>query len=336
MATGVVRSAICCVLTEYDRTQDSCGECVKESREQLTKLLQLINEDQALEIFDKFSLSLTKALENCVSTCLSTVSLCRSKSVQREKLWTAFHSLSLRELPTLWCDLCEQQDFPKLSPLVYKNVNKQLYEDFIKSHLYSQSTAASCTTAIEIPPLSADEENIIRYAAGYVALKLLNKYETSMPEFVECLTSMAVAGDDSSFYEYTRKWTRQVNRGGLFEVNDMCYCLVREIEIQTQKQLTGILSQSTSSDSDLDKKEIVISAVISDESVQFFWTMISVDISNEEHAIQLLREIVALWITIRGYSIAGEWLEKYKQVKKSGTKKCRSLRKDLKKKATDK
>ena len=85
MATGVVRSAICCVLTEYDRTQDSCGERVKESREQLTKLLQLINEDQALEIFYKFSLSLTKALENCVSTCLSTVGLCRSKSVQREK-----------------------------------------------------------------------------------------------------------------------------------------------------------------------------------------------------------------------------------------------------------
>ena len=58
MATGIVRSAICCVLTESDPTQDSCGEWIKESRQQICKFLQEINEDQALEIFDKFSSSL--------------------------------------------------------------------------------------------------------------------------------------------------------------------------------------------------------------------------------------------------------------------------------------
>lgn len=79
-----------------------------------------------------------------------------------------------------------------------------------------------------MPQPTEDEESIIRYAAGYVALKLLKKYE-NMPEFVECLSAMAVAGDDSSLLEYTCKWTRQVNRGGLYEVGDMCYSLFREI-----------------------------------------------------------------------------------------------------------
>lgn len=37
-------------------------------------------------------------------------------------------------------------------------------------------------------------EHHIRYAAGYVALKLLNKYA---PDYVERLSTMAVAGDDS-------------------------------------------------------------------------------------------------------------------------------------------
>ena len=184
MATGIVHSAICFVLTETDpmQMQDSCGERVRESREQLCKFLQAINEDQTLEIFDKFSSSLLSVLEKCLSTCLSSVGPCRSKSVQREKLWTAFHSLSIRELPKLWSELFTSGEdqghtIPKLSPLVYQNVNQRLYEDLIKSHVCSQSTGA-CRLA-GVPQLSEDEENIVRYAAGYVALKLLKKYERS-------------------------------------------------------------------------------------------------------------------------------------------------------------
>ena len=86
------------------------------------------------------------------------------------------------------------------------------------------------------------------YAAGYVALKLLKKYEVSTLEYVKCLSTMAVAGDDSSLLEYTSEWTRQVNRG-LFEVNDMCFSLFREIELKMRQHSPSVLSQSTSSDS---------------------------------------------------------------------------------------
>ena len=88
-------------------------------------------------------------------------------------------------------------------------------------------------------------------------------------------------GDDSSLLKYTRKWTRQVNQGGLFEIGDMYYFLSREIELKTQQHLPSILSQSSSSDSDCNNKEVMISAVLGNESVQFFWTILSVDISNE-------------------------------------------------------
>lgn len=240
--------------------------------------------------------------------------------------------MSVRELPELWSGLFSEQDsmIPKLSPLVYQNVNQRLYEDLIRTHICSQSTITCRESSTEVKELTLDEENIIRYAAGYVAFKLLKKYEKSEPEFVECLSTIAVAGDDSSLLEYTCKWTREVNRGGLFEVSDMCYYLFKEIELKTRQHLPSLLSPSVSSDLDHNNKEIVISAVLGSESVQFFWTMLSVDIPNEECAIKLLHEIVALWITIRGFSIAGEWLEKYKQQKKSGTKKSKSLRKQLK------
>ena len=53
--------------------------------------------------------------------------------------------------------------------------------------------------------------------------------------FVECLSSLAVDGDESSLLEYTIIWTRLVNRGGLFEVNDIAFLLFKEIELITRK-----------------------------------------------------------------------------------------------------
>ena len=55
---------------------------------------------------------------------------------------------------------------------------------------------------------------------------------------------------------------------------------------------------------------------------------ISIDILVEEHAIKLLEEMVGLWVTIRGYSIAGAWLEHHKHINKIYT--VKALRKDLK------
>ena len=55
--------------------------------------------------------------------------------------------------------------------------------------------------------LGSEEENAIRYASGYVAMKLVKRYKEEgskkAAQFVECLSNMAVNGDDSSFYAYT-------------------------------------------------------------------------------------------------------------------------------------
>ena len=72
-------------------------------------------------------------------------------------------------------------------------------------------------------------------------------------------------------------------------------------------------------------------AVLNCDDIQFYWTMLSVDIVDENHAIQLLKEVIGLWISVRGFSIAGVWLEEYKQV---CTSKSTALRKDLKYKST--
>ena len=78
--------------------------------------------------------------------------------------------------------------------------------------------------------LSKDEENILRYACGYVVKKLLHKYiqqdGDKAAAFVECISRMQSGYKDdkpvSSFIEYTNEWTKPVNRG-LYEVNDDVY-----------------------------------------------------------------------------------------------------------------
>ena len=79
-------------------------------------------------------------------------------------------------------------------------------------------------------------------------------------------------------------------------------------------------------------REAIIGAVASVTIIQFYWTILSIDILFEEHAIKLLEEMVGLWVTIHGYSITGAWLEHHKHINKIST--VKALRKDLKRKAS--
>ena len=49
----------------------------------------------------------------------------------------------------------------------------------------------------------------------------------------------------------------------------------------------------------------LIAEVASDDTVQFLWTIVSIDITDEEAAVKLLADVIGLWVTIRGFSIAG-------------------------------
>lgn len=62
---------------------------------------------------------------------------------------------------------------------------------------------------------------------------------------MECLSGMAINGEESSFLEYTTEWVHRVNRGDLFEVNDTALSLFREIELGMRDRLSVILKSSS-------------------------------------------------------------------------------------------
>ena len=64
-----------------------------------------------------------------------------------------------------------------------------------------------------------------------------------------------------------------------------------------------------------DLREGIVYSIAGDDDIQFFWTLLSVDIETESQATKVLKQIIGVWLTIRGHSIAGTWLEHYKENK---------------------
>ena len=120
---------------------------------------------------------------------------------------------------------------------------------------------------------------------------------------------------EDSYLDYTKRWIRAVDRVGLFRINYEVYVLFYEIEKKVRQFLVKLIGQS----SQLDKKEIV-EEIVTHENIQFFWSMISVDI-DQHVGEQLLTQIVQLWLTIHGFSTAGAFVEQYKQVTTSHSSK---------------
>ena len=316
-----MRAVLCSVST--DSTFTGRSERSRTALQQTTRLIEKSSDPNYQDNFDNFAVKLVNVLE---TTFRSSTGYTRSHAVQREKLWKAFHGVRVSKLVDLWKQLLISLE-EDLDPLVQQYVNQKLYEDIIKCNFCSYPSPTSKDSS-----LTPDEENIIRYASGYVPMVLMKKYERVVSEksasFVECLSAMAVNGEESTILEYTSQWVSKVNRGGLFEVNDMAYLLFREIEINLQDKLTKLLQPSATVQ--LDRKEELITSTAQDDTVQFYWTMLSADIDGEEESVELLRDIVELWLTIRGFSIAGQWMEIYKKCSSKTTKKSKSLRKTLK------
>lgn len=84
--------------------------------------------------------------------------------------------------------------------------------------------------------MRAEDENVFRYVSGYVSLKLMRRFEkqsgAKVRQFVECLSKMAVMGEESSFYEYTKEWLKLANRGGTFQVNEPTYLFYHAVPLR--------------------------------------------------------------------------------------------------------
>lgn len=293
---------------------------------------QLINKisenEQAAESFDKFCANLYAKLESLCDSCRDE----RSCSLAKGKLWCLFHMVCTCEIPEIWDNLFMELGISCEDQLLPQSVSQEIFEKVIVKHFSRLSGSPSTSTPViqEVITLSKDELNVLQYVGGYVPHALLKRYKRFGKKYenlFECLKEMAVVGETDHLFEYTKEWISKVDRGGLFPLNNMTFLLFTELE----KQVRGLLSRhmlKMHHSSDTFKNE-VIKKTCDNEDVQFQWSLVCQCIDKEEDACWLLTEIVTLYVTIRGFSIAASWMESYKQEKKRSTKKSVELRKHL-------
>ena len=171
----------------------------------------------------------------------------------------------------------------------------------------------------------------MRYACGYVPHALLKKYETKCgdrcSDYVQCLGDMAIEGEGDDVLTYTTKWLDQVNRGGLFPLNNNSFSFFVEVE-----KIVRVLLPKHVIHNDNDKatfRKSVLDKIIKNNDVQFYWALLSQDINDQQSSEALLAEMVTLWVTIRGFSLAASWMEAYKRSQKKTTEKATGLRKSI-------
>lgn len=271
-----------------------------------------------------FAISLLRTLQQCVRATHASDARCREKS------YVAFYQAQLGSIPDLWIKVHRDLSLPPPDPLWPQTTSRLMFEDMLVETLKGKHLQGRVPALKEHQQLhmAADQENVLRYAAGFVPYKLLRKYKQKDTEeagaIVDCLVEMAVSGEDSSFLEYTAEWTKAINRGGLFEVNNVSYLFFRAMEGQVSTMLRTLTIGSTVSEAD------VLASVCSNEDVLFHWDLLTGALNTETGSI-LLQEFAQLWLTIRAHAYTRMVLEEHKHDKQVTTAKAKALRASLKK-----
>ena len=265
-------------------------------------------------------------------------------STRRRKMWSAFYQLQVSELSSLWEALLQDiglknDDTGKIHyclPAMVNNIviscstlSIALFTEHINLELFETKVLLDFTPPViqcPLAPLTKDELNALRYIAGYVPFKLLKKLQKRQ-EFRRWLEGMAVEGTETSYLDYTKEWIERVNRGGLFRVNDKAFVFFTHLELRVRTYLPKLLRTSSGI-----TKEEVLRDIVENEDLILSWMAAIGDFEDEWLASELLQHVSELWLTIRGFSAAGAWMEYYKQCKEKLIEKNKALRKDLKRK----
>ena len=247
-------------------------------------------------------------------------------SNQREKMWKAYHVLctdpKFIEEVTAYLTVRSQTFF-------VQSLIRKLFEKIVQR----KSVLPSSDTDLHHSQISPIEENILRYAAGFVPFSLKKhcmkreSHNIEYEEKIKCLNSIGVSNEiehSQDFLEYTQSWLKKQNRGGLFMLNNDGYQFFKAVECHCRKYFQQKCVKGVS-----DIRLPVINAVFRDKVALEHWKKATV---GRDSAVsdQVMRMCIKLWINIRGHAFAVNYIEKFKNLQTAQASKKKALRKDLK------
>ena len=97
-----------------------------------------------------------------------------------------------------------------------------------------------------------------------------------------------------------------MKKGEIKLVNNKIYHFFHAVEMRVRRHFSKASAPTLSAGS----KAELVESIATDDDVNFFWSILS-----EEEQI-LLRMLIDLWVTIRGFSFSKSMMEMYKQAQK--------------------
>ena len=123
-------------------------------------------------------------------------------------------------------------------------------DKFLKHGLKFRNSLLESNNEIQVPKgnqiLESDQEESLRYVAGYVLYSLKNSMKNSDPYLKKAVSGIIGiwggkkdmgCSNNITFLEYTRYWVEKVNRGELIYVTDDFYKFIRNIEYTAREVL---------------------------------------------------------------------------------------------------
>lgn len=296
-------------LEKDDKFQTNSTSCksILQAATSLNVWCKDVRHALALKLFSK---SIIGDLDSCLHEKIykmwALFHECRTSSAYRLK-WASFLKVTIDDYPALF----------------YQYMTDSLFKILLrhKHMVYLTTTSTAC------PPLTFEEQNALRYVAGFVIRSVLQKYKNESAEASEeTLFLYHLGGDDDDASGGTEDWVNLLDRGGLWHVNNSTYSLFLDIEQLLRQHLQNTPLQCYNSTVELNLSDKVCKC----EDVLFQWSMLSAEIDYEK-SMNILKRIVKLYITIRGHAFANSVIELYKQRKQRTLQKRKALRTELNK-----
>ena len=219
---------------------------MKIARESAQKVLDATSGENASakEAFAKFATRLKERLE-----ALASPHNCKQLSTQKQRLWSGFHSARISELRSLWTDMYTSLGLESRcaqDPLLGEYVNKKMVGECIKDKFHVESQESEPAELTMISMLFGMQQGMYHASSGR---KPTCKHP-NRKAFLVCLDKMSEGyqeESEDSYLDYTKRWIRAVDRGGLFRINEV-YVLFYEIEKKVRQFLVKLIGQSSQLD----------------------------------------------------------------------------------------
>ena len=292
----------------------------KAALETADQLFTWLKEDKHQQMYIQFSQELTSSLQTCF------VSRAAAMKTRREKMWGAYHCLrTSADFKAKWTAFLVKSTSVKPNPAFYQYITDILFREVVKAKFHSSECQVSASAKSQ---LTVEETNALHYAAGYVCHKLRKRLESSThpqkEELILLIMDLSGEDDDSDESDNVENWTSMIDRGGLFHISENTYTLFLAMEEEVRDHLRKTPAHMITDGF----KQKLLGSIGSNEDVLSLWRSLSAD-ADEEDAQTLLKMVIELWVTIRGFAFASSWIELHKQATKKTIQRSKALRRNV-------